>query len=285
MWTLFSKVLILVIFYWIDIPPPLNMYVKEFSRWVAFPTDFINWLITTYVATLTLGSRPRPRGCKGAGQEEARESHHILLGVQENVREWTLTLLRQLPLWEMESQWTHRISESDFRGQNSMACDVLYIIEKILKRICLKWAHITHLDIWNTSYGQKKGQKSNCQFDYRPEKVKNRPDLVVCKQHVTYRWKALDESYNFASDRTSIWCLIAKLWGSKVAGVPIGAILGLPLGSPGKENHLDVGSVERWKVYYKGEGGGFPPSSGRGESYVSMLFVPRPSTKGAPTMH
>jgi hypothetical protein len=34
-----------------------------------------------YVATLALGSRPRQRGCKGAGQEEARESHHILPGV------------------------------------------------------------------------------------------------------------------------------------------------------------------------------------------------------------
>jgi hypothetical protein len=31
------------------------------------------------VATLALGSRPRQRGCKGAGQEKARESHHILL--------------------------------------------------------------------------------------------------------------------------------------------------------------------------------------------------------------
>jgi hypothetical protein len=30
------------------------------------------------VVTLALGSRPRPRGCKGAGQEKARESHHIL---------------------------------------------------------------------------------------------------------------------------------------------------------------------------------------------------------------
>ncbi len=28
-----------------------------------------------------------------------------------------------------------------------------------------------------------------------------------------------------------------------------------------------------------------PPSSGRGESYVSVLPVARPSTKGAPTLH
>ncbi len=33
------------------------------------------------VATLALGLRPKQRGCKGAGQEEAWESHHILPGV------------------------------------------------------------------------------------------------------------------------------------------------------------------------------------------------------------
>jgi hypothetical protein len=43
-----------------------------------------------------------------------------------------------------------------------MACGVPYIIEKLLELRCLKWAHIAHLDIWNISYGQKKGQESNC---------------------------------------------------------------------------------------------------------------------------
>jgi len=33
----------------------------------------------------------------------------------------------------------------------------ILIIEKLLERRCLKWACIAHLDIWNTSYGQKKG--------------------------------------------------------------------------------------------------------------------------------
>jgi hypothetical protein len=37
--------------------------------------------VSMCVVMLTLGSRPRQRGCKGAGQEEARESHHILPGV------------------------------------------------------------------------------------------------------------------------------------------------------------------------------------------------------------
>jgi len=42
----------------------------------------ISWVfVISLVATLALGSRPRQRGCKGAGQKEAWESHHILLGV------------------------------------------------------------------------------------------------------------------------------------------------------------------------------------------------------------
>ncbi len=73
-----------------------------------------------------------------------------------------------------------------------------------------------------------------------------------------YRWKVFDESYNFVSDYTSIRGLLAKLWGSKVTGVLVGAISRLPLKSPGTKSHLDVGPVERCRVYYKGEGGGFP---------------------------
>jgi hypothetical protein len=56
----------------------------------------------------------------------------------------------------------------------------------------------------------------------------NRPDLLVCRRHVTYYWKALDEGYNFALYRILIRGLLAKLWGSKVAGVPTWAISGLP---------------------------------------------------------
>jgi hypothetical protein len=32
----------------------------------------------------------------------------------------------------------------------------------------------------------------------------------------------------------------------------------LPLGSFETKNHLDVAPVESYKIYYKGEGGGFP---------------------------
>jgi hypothetical protein len=80
----------------------------------------------------------------------------------------------------------------------------------------------------------------------------------VCKWHATYCWKALTEGYNFALDLISIQGLHAKLWCPKVAEVPTLTILGFASGSPGTKSHLNVAPVERCKVYYKGEGGGFP---------------------------
>jgi len=41
-------------------------------------------------------------------------------------------------------------------------------------------------------------------------------------------------------------------------GVRVVGISGLPLGSLGTKWHLDVGPMASHKVYYKGEGGGFP---------------------------
>ncbi len=55
--------------------------------------------------------------------------------------------------------------ERDCKGQNTSHWSVLYTIEKVLKCGCPKWPCMSHLDIRNTSYGQKKGQESNYQFD------------------------------------------------------------------------------------------------------------------------
>jgi len=164
----------------------------------------------------------------------------------------------RVPLWELESRWTPKFLEGDCRGQTSMDWGVSYIIGKFLECRCLKWACISHLDIWNTSYGQKKGQESNWLFDSRLLKVRSQPYFVTCRWRATCCWKALDEGCNFALDLISIQGLNTKLWGPKVAGVPTLAILGLSLGSPGTKNHLDVSPVGSHRVYYKREGGGFP---------------------------
>jgi hypothetical protein len=64
---------------------------------------------------------------------------------------------------------------------------------------------MTHLDTSNTSYGQKKGRKSTGQFDSRPLEVGNHPDFLACKWHATYRWKALNEGYNFGNFGIPTW--------------------------------------------------------------------------------
>jgi hypothetical protein len=163
-----------------------------------------------------------------------------------------------VPFWELESRWTPESLEGDCKGQNSMAWRIFYIIEKILELRCIKLARITHLDMWNTSYDQKKRWESNWQFDSQPLKVGNRPNFLAFRWCATHCWKVLDKCYNFALDLISIEGLHAKLWGPKVARVPTLAISGLPLGNFETKSHLDVGLMERRIVYYKGEGGGFP---------------------------
>jgi len=116
-------------------------------------------VLSPFVVTLTLGSRPRQGLVRVHAKREAQESH--LPGVQESVREWTFTLPSQLPLWELKSWRTPKSSESDCTSQNPLDWRVPYIIKNFLKFRCLKFAHMTHLDTSNTSYGQKKGHESN----------------------------------------------------------------------------------------------------------------------------
>jgi hypothetical protein len=180
-----------------------------------------------------------------------------------------------------ESSGTPENSKLNCRGQNTSPWCVLYTVGKFLKHKCRKWTCMSHSDISSTSYVQKKGRESNCQFDSRPLKVGNQSDSLEFRKYATYCWKALDEGYNFASDLITIGGLHKKLCALKVAGVPTVAISGFPLGSPGTKSHLDVAPVERRRIYYMGEGDGFP----RVQAMVSLvnlkLPVARPSTKGA----
>jgi len=56
------------------------------------------------------------------------------------------------------------------------------------------------------------------------------------------RFEVFSQSYEAPKSRESS---LARFWDSRV-------------GVPGKKSHLDVGPVERCRVYYKGEGDGFP---------------------------
>ncbi len=184
--------------------------------------------VTFHVATLTLGLWPKQGLVKVRTKIEAQESHFMLPGVWESVKEWTPTLLSELPLWKLGSWWTPKFSESIAGVKTHWIEAFFYIIGKILEFRCLKWAFMTHLGSSNISYGQKKGWESNWQFDFRPLKFENRPNFLVCRWCATYRWKVLDEGYNFFWDLTSIKGLHTKLWAPKVVRVSTLGISGLP---------------------------------------------------------
>jgi len=132
----------------------------------------------------------------------------------------------------LEPFGTLECSELNSKAQNTSHWSVLGAIEKVLKRRYRKWPRIGHSDICSPSYGQKKGRESNWQFDSRPLKVRNRPLPDVALKSATWRWKALDKSYNFNSRLVLIQVRGEELWPFKVSGVQPGqfwdSISGVP---------------------------------------------------------
>jgi hypothetical protein len=181
-----------------------------------------------------------------------------------------------------ESSETPKILEFNFKGQNTSPWGVLYIIRKVSKCRCRKWPCMSHLDIFNTSYGKKKGQKSNWQFDFRLLKVGNWPNPGVRRWNATHHYKALKGKYKFFLVLIPIGGLSKELWARKVPGVQTKTISGLLLESPGTKSHLDVGVAKRQKKYHMGEGGGFP----RIWAMVNLVSpgspMACPNTKSAP---
>jgi hypothetical protein len=77
-------------------------------------------------------------------------------------------------------------------------------------------------------------------------------------KHATYHWNFLHKGYNFASELTSIEGLHTKLWASKVVGILILRISGLPTLESRDKITFGCWVVLRHKINYKGEGDGFP---------------------------
>jgi hypothetical protein len=157
---------------------------------------------------------------------------------------------------KLESSETPKNSERDCKGQISSLLSALSVIEKFLKCRCPKWPRMSHLEIYSPSYGQKKGQELNWQFDSRPLKVRNRPVPDMHSGSVTWRWKALFEGYNFGLDLVSIGGWGEELWSPKVPGLQPGTVSEFHFGSPGKKNHSDATPMGECREYYREYGGG-----------------------------
>jgi len=140
------------------------------------------------------------------------------------------------------------------------------------------FGHLKH-KLWS-----KKGRKSNWQFDFRPrsqESTRFPYVQVVCDIPLeSSRWGLECYFRPHLNQRSS-----HKVIRPQSCERPNFGNFEIPFGSPGTKCHLDVGLVERHRVYYKGEGGGFPQVQAV-VSFVSLnLPLVRPSTKNVPTMH
>jgi len=186
---------------------------------------------------------------------------------------------------DLESSGTPECLEFDNKGQNTSHWGVLHVIGKVLKCRCLKCPRIGHLDIYNPSYGQKKSRESNWQFDSRPLKVGNRtlPDLRI--ESATWRWKDLDEGYNFGLDLVAIRLGSQEIRAPKVPGLQPGQF----------RDNFETPTWESWekesfgcnprgalqRILYGGRWW-LPLSPGRGESCVSKCLWLVPTPKGVP---
>jgi hypothetical protein len=113
---------------------------------------------------------------------QPRSHIHILRKGVGGCEGWTHTLPNGLPFRDFQKviRWV----------QNSLDWKVLNSIGKFLRCRCLKWVRIIHLNIYN-SYGRNNGQKSKCQFDSQPLKVRDHSNLHVCKGRAIYFGKLL----------------------------------------------------------------------------------------------
>jgi len=186
---------------------------------------------------------------------------------------------------DLESSGTPECLEFYIKAQNTSHWGVLGVIEKVLKRRYRKWPRIGHLDICSPSYGQKKGRESNWQFDSRPLKVGNRPLPDLRIESATWRWKDLDEGYNFGLDLVAIRPSIRELWAPKVPGLQPGQFRDnfgtLTWESREKEPFGCSLNGAMQRIIYGGRWW-LPPSLGRDESCGPKCPWLVPTPKGVP---
>ncbi len=166
--------------------------------------NILLWILVVICRNPSLGLPTKARVCKRAGQErDSRMWKNVRMN--SHTPKWT-------PMLGVGVPTDSRIFRERLQGSKPIALkSSLYHWKKLLKRRCLKWARMTNLDIWNTSYGQKKGRESNRQSDFRPHKLGNQPDFLAWRWHAILHWKGLDEGYNFGLNLISIKGLHKKL--------------------------------------------------------------------------
>jgi hypothetical protein len=97
------------------------------------------------------------------------------------------------------------------------------------------------------------------------ESTSSRHPIWECDTMLEISRQGLQLFFRPHCDRT----VQSGVMSSQSPGTPTGTTLGLQFGSPGKKSHLDATSAASCKVYYKGEGDGFPQV----RAVVSLVFL------------
>jgi hypothetical protein len=213
-----------------------------------------------------LGSRPR----KGLARMRAKRECG-------RVWEWTLTLPNELPCWELESWWTLEIFRKQLQGIKPIALRSFLYHWKAIETKMSKmgshdpFGHLKHklwpkerLEIKLAIWLLTTKSRESTQFPY----VK-----VACDTLLRNSWRGLQLCFRPHPDRRSAHKVIIR----KVVGVPTLATV--------TKSYLDVVLAEKRKVYYMGEGGGFPQVWVMASLVNPRSSMARPSTKSVPTMH
>jgi len=180
---------------------------------------------------------------------------------------------------DLESSGTPECLKFDSRGQNTLHWGVLGVIGKVLKCRCLKCPRIGHLDIYTQVMGKRRAG------DSRPLKVGNRPLPDIRIGCETWRWKALEESYNFGSDLVAIWLCSQELWAPKVSGFQPGQFrdnFGTPTWESREKEPFGCSPGGVAQIILYGGRWWLPPSPSHGESCVSKCPWLVPTPKGVP---
>jgi hypothetical protein len=182
-------------------------------------------------------------------KREAHESHLMLPGVQKSVREWTFTLPSELSSWELESQMDFQIFREQLQGSKLNGSKRFLYHWKTLGTYVSKmglhdpFEHLKHklwpkempgvkLPIWLPNTKNQELTRFPCV-------------QVVYAILLESSWQGIKLFFRLHRN----WRFTHEVMGPKVVGVPIVGISGLPFGNPKTKCHLDVGLVERHKVW------------------------------------
>jgi hypothetical protein len=178
-----------------------------------------------------------------------------------SVREWTHTFPSGLSFWELESLWSFEFQIS-ISGVKTHWIEELFIpLENSWNVECKIGLH-DPFEYLKHKLWKKKGQESKYQFDSHPLKVGNFFEICCCRWHATYMvGKLLMRGTPLLQSKVCIRsydlpkCQESQFWEFQDS----------QLGNPRTKWHLDAAPMVNHREFYKGEGGGFPPTSGRGE--------------------